>query len=423
MKLFYVTLMLAMQAMSAHATILPKEQPREAKLYEFSEELINAVENCSEYATDFSVKETPYAHLGDFMGKMPSKSKFEIYYHDKDICRMRVRFIALGQGETRFNCRLNDKQRAQLVQAMRDKSTEEYVVTLPTEDEADCSGCSSAVTFSGNLFDTTLAMLKPKVCAELHIMPTRDEIEAARVYNKQFSEDFRATLKKCIPAKRDEVTGNLLDGVEILGKVENSDKCRLKFAGFEMTADPNIFKSVTTIDDLQRTLLRQLDDAKYDYENKYDGTGMLFGLHECRKGSASYNAGENIFMHGNIQVRNGLNAKRSREICEVVLKNTVEIANVYYRDYSMKCNVPLSQIDSLTATYAHLLETAEKEVEEENNGVFYAVDAKHTPETQRADTEILAKVRDYGYCHNKLPLDPIKVERDDFTYSNSLPTK
>lgn len=420
MKVFYVALVLVMQTMIAQA--LPIEQPRKVELYNFSEELINAVENCSEYATDFSVKDTPYARLGDFMGKMPSKSKFEIYYRDKDICRMRFRFIALGQGETRFNCRLNDKQRARIVQAMRDTSTEEYVITLPTEDEADCSGCSSAVTFSGNLFDTTLAMIKPKACAELHILPTRDEIEAARVYTKTFSPDFHEALKKCQPAKGEDANQHRILGVEILGKADKN-KCRIKFADFEMTVDPHMFKSMTTVEDLQRSLLRKLDDAKYDYESKYDGTGMLFGLDACRQDNGFYDAGENIYMHGNIQKRNGLKAKRSREICEIVLKNTVEIANVYYRDYSLKCNVPVSQIDSLTALYIHLLEENGAQSEEDKNGVFYATEVRHTPETNRADAEIMAKVRDLGYCHNKLPIDPIKAERENFSYSNSLPTK
>ncbi len=422
MRVFYAALAMIMQIMSAQAAIPSQEQPREAKLYDFSEELINAVENCSEYETEFSVKDTPYAHLGDFMGKMPSKSKFEIYYHDRNICRMRFRFIALGQGETRFNCRLNDEQRALIVQAMRDKSTEEYVITLPTEDERDCSGCSSAVTFSGNLFDTTLAMIKPKACAELHIMPTKDEIEAARVYTKTFSPNFHEALKKCVPAKGEDANHYQILGVEILGKTDKN-KCRIKFADFEMTADPQMFKSLATVEDLQRALLRKLDEAKYDYEAKYDSTGLLFGLDACRKNGGFYDAGENIFMHGNIQARNGLKAKRSREICEVVLKNTVEIADVFYRDYTMKCNVPVSQIDSLTAMYAHLLEENGAQSEEDKNGIFYATEVHYTPETGKADAEILAKVRDYGYCHNKLPLDPIKIERENFTYSNSLPTK
>lgn len=422
MKIFYMALGLMLHSMAAQATILPKEEPQETKLYNFSEELISAVENCSEYNAEFSLKDTPYAHLGDFAGDMPSKSKFEIYYKDKNMCRMRVRLIALGHGETRFNCRFNDEQRALLAQAMRDKSTEEYVITLPTTDEEDCSGCSSAVTFSGNLFDTTLAMLKPKACAELHIMPTTDELEAARVYKKRFSDDFRNMLLKCTPAKGEDANKNRLDGIEIFGLTEDK-KCHLKYADFEMEVEPRQFYSIYSVDDLHRFLLRNLDDAKYDYESKYDGEGILFGLDACRKEGGFYDAGENIFMHGNIQARNGLTARLSDDTCHIVLKNSLEIADIYHRDYTLQCNVPVAQISPLTKLYSYLLEESGEQVEQDKNGVFYATEVQYTPEIQKADKELLAKVREFGYCHKKLPIDPIKIERENFTYSNSLPTK
>lgn len=422
MKIFYALLGLVMQTTLAQATVLPKEQPRETAVYTFSDELIGAIENCADYKTEFSIKETPYAHLGDFAEDMPAKSEFEIYKKDENMCRMRVRLVALGKGETRFNCRLNDKQREMLVRAMRDKSTEEYVITLPTENEADCSGCSSAITFSGNLFDTTLAMLKPQVCAELHIQPTKEDIAAARAYKQRFTKNFRKALHECVPIKDKKALNNMLSDIEIIGKSED-DKCRLKYMNFEISIFLREAKTLSSADELQRILVRDFDAVKYDYKAQYDENGLLFGLDACRKQDGFYDAGENIFMRGNIQERNGLYAKRVRETCQVVLRNTLQVANIYQRDYSMQCNVPVFQIDSFIVLYKHLLEENGAQTDKDKNGISYTSEVRYTPEMRKADSEIMAKIREAGYCFMKLPIDPIKLDVDDFMYHNSLPTK
>jgi len=417
-KISLLMLAIVMVSATAKAKIMPKYVSEPTELYDFSADFVDAVENCKDYKTNFALKNTPYAKLGEFAEDSELKSSFEIYGKGDNICRMQIRLQALGKGETRFNCRLNDEQRALLVRAIKDKSTEEYVITLPTENEADCSGCSTAITFSGNMFDTTLALLKPKVCAELHIMPTKEELKAARAINNNFSEEFRQALSDCSAQNLLRQTATVEDELQIVGLTADK-KCQIKYLNFDMFLLPQDLKNVANFDDMQHLLIKHLDEANYDYADKYDESGTLFGLEACRSKDGFYNAGENIFRRGNIESRNGLTATRQKDMCNVTLKNTISIDNIYFRDYSMQCNINVAFLDTFIRLYKDLIDEYGAEKNVDKKGITYTADAMHTKETRKADREIMAKIRQSGYCTAVSPVNPINLEIKDLLYRDS----
>lgn len=408
---------------TAEAKIMPKFVPAPTKLYNFTEDVQKAVETCADYTANFSVKDTPYAHYGDFAGKTEVVPEFRIYGIKHGLCRMRVRFSALGKGETRFTCRLNDEQRLALLSAMQDKSTEEYVITIPGQGEQDCSGCNEAVSFSGNLFDTMVAMLKAHACVERHIQPTKDEIVAARAEGNRFSEDFEKALHNCTPGAEIRETGTVKGEVRVLGQTEDELSCRLQYSGFDLTARKREVKTVYDYDDMQRMLINNLDKAQYRYDDKYSATGLLFALAECRDANGTDTADENIFQYGNIQARTGVSSHRVRNVCHIELKNTIAIADIYFRDYSLLCPVSYAQWPRLIGKYQHLIDDMGAEDTVDKNGVLHRTSAQYSAEIRAADADILQQLRTTGLCFPKPPVDPIKQEIEHLQHRDAVITK
>lgn len=403
---------------TAKAEIMPKNVLQPDKLYSFDADFVDAVENCNNYKTDFILKNTPYAKLGEFAQDAELKSSFEIYGKGDNICRMQIRLQALGKGETRFNCRLNDKQRLRLLDAIKNKSLAEYVITLPTENEADCKDCSAAITFKGNVFDATLALLKPEVCAELHIMPAREELKAAHAINNNFPEEFRQALKDCTAQSLSRQTATVFDSLKIIKKTTDN-KCQIKFMDFDMFLSAEDAENITNYDDLQHLLFKHLDEAHYNYIDKFDESGTLFGLEACRYEGGFYDAGENVFRRGNIESRNGLTAMRRKDVCVIVLKNVISIDNIYFRDYSRQCSVNVAFLDTFIKLYKDLIEQYGAEKIVDKNGVSHITDVRYNPKINQADKEIMAKIKKAGYCSNAMPEDPINLEIKDLLYHDS----
>ncbi len=419
----YLSLCVLVISANASAKVMPKFVPQETKLYDFSDEVMSAVEHCSEYKTEIPLENTPYAHLGDFAGKTKINSELQIYGIKHGFCRIRVRISALGKGETRFNCRLDEAQRVALLNAMKDKSTEEYVITLPTPSEQDCSGCNEAVSFSGNLFDTTLAILKDHSCVERHIQPTKDEIKAARDEGNKLSDEFVTALKSCKPATETRKTSTLEDEIQVIGTAEDGKMCRIKYFGFEMPVNKRLLQNIDDHDDMKWLLLTNLDKAQYRYENKYDSTGMLFALAECQNENGSYSADENIVQRGSMQARTGLKAKHQNNVCLIELKNTVSVADIYFRDYSILCSVSDAYRPRLVGSYLHLIDEMEAERIVDEKGVTHIIETHSTPETLEADATLFKRIKDRGLCSLKPPSDPIKLEVDRFLYRDAPVSK
>lgn len=407
---------------TATAKIMPKFVPAETRLYNFTDDVLNAVEQCSSYRTNFSVKDTPYERLEDFAGTTEVIPEFEIYGIKHGLCRMQVRFSALGKGEKRFNCGLNNEQRVALLQAMQDTSTEEYVITLPAPSEQDCSGCNETTTFSGNMFDTMAATLKSRACVERHLQPTKNEIIEARTATNRFSDETLDELKNCVARTVQRETATLQDDVKIIGVTED-EKCHLSYLGFDLKVRKRDLKTVSGYDDMQRLLINNLDTAQYQYEDKYDATGMLFALAECRDENGTYTADENVFQRGNIQARTGLRSHRVKNVCEIELKNTVAVADIYYRDHSLICSVSDAYWPRLLKKYQHLIDSFGRVQNTDKNGVLHRTSAQYTAETRVADAEIFKQIKNSRLCVSKPPVDPIKLDADRFLYRDAPVSK
>ena len=403
---------------TATAKIMPKFVPAETRIYHFEDQTLQALEQCSAYKSTFSIKDTPYAHFGDFAGNTEVVPEFEIYGMKKGLCLMRVRFSAFGKGETRFNCKLDDTQRQLLLKSMRDKSTEKYVITLPLQSEQKCDGCNESVMFLGNTFDVTVDMLKSRVCIEQHIQPTSAEIKSEHMSAKRFSPAFLVALEKCETSTETLKSATQQDEVRIIG-LTNDGKCRLQYADFDLAVNKRDLKNVTDYRDLQQLLSNNLDDAKYLYEQKYDATGLLFALAECRDKNGTYAADENVYQRGNIQARTGLNSYRDRNVCRIELKNTLMVGDVYYRDYSLECAVSDAFWPNFLKHYQHLLDSFGVIEKTDKNGILHRMRGKYTAETSATDADLFKRLRSGGFCVPKQPKDITESEVERFLYRDS----
>ena len=311
--------------------------------YYFSNELKNAVKNCTPYSEDLyeknpDMKEEASAIMGMFFGGFDlSKAKMllNILGPQEDKCQISVKYDYQFPMIQEYECTLPQEAQDKLINAMNDKSTEAKT------REIGSNGFS--MTMTAREFDLTFSEITSSFCKMVEYEPTEEELAEMKRKEKEmmaFSDKFRNSLKNCSP-DRDTIKamGIEINEVEIKGKEQG--KCHITSRGFHILLNDSEL-NLSGFDELTELFS---DEKRTTYQPFYKYAGIRYSLNDCKNldnGTATY--GSEKISFGNIQVQQKVQSSYEKNICYILVGLVVQ-KNGKNENYSIRCEIPEAKIN------------------------------------------------------------------------------
>jgi len=383
----------------------------EAKLYNFSPELLAAAENCSEYTEDFTANNPDLANQTD-EAETTRQITVKINGWQNEQCSFDIEYVYRKGEEVlpkadRLVCNIVQDDLNELVAAMQDKSTEVYDETfyIPQYDENGEQTGSVEQPISGSHFDVSFAQVKALLCQKEEFEPVTEELpeedpeaqltpeEYAARYNL-FSPEFMISLQNCTANKENKIIDRISHSIEVIGK-ENK-RCHVKYDLFDLNIPLEIIPSIHGFDDI-KTLLKNREITKYHHKPEYVFDGLVHAYNACRNKHSYYGTKE-VKRMNDIVITRGMNAQYDGKACIINLTNDVTIEGGT-TDYSTMCRLTDKTIEELWPIFEEVLTRYGEEGEFGPNGRFrISRAAVENKETHDADLALMMYMQQEEYC-------------------------
>ncbi|MBO6281929.1 MAG: hypothetical protein J6N49_05315 [Alphaproteobacteria bacterium] len=384
----------------------------EAKLYNFSSELLKAAENCTEYTEDFTAYNPDLTAKTDD-AEITQQITVKINGWQNEQCSFYIEYVYSKGAEIlpkaeRLNCNIVQDDLNELVSAMQDRSAEVYNETfyIPQYDENGEQTDSVEQSVSGSHFDVSFAQVKALLCESEEFEPVikapekeedpeeqlTPEEYAAR-YNL-FSPEFMISLQNCTANKEDKLIDRISHSIEVIGK-ENK-YCHVKYDLFDLNLPLEVIPSIHGFDDI-KTLLKNKEIAKYNHKPEYVFDGLVHAYNACHNKHSYYGVKE-VKRENDILITRGMNAVYDGKACVINLTNDVEIEGEK-TDYSTMCRLTNKTMDELWPIFEDVLTKYGEEGAFGPNGRFRISRAAiENKETHDADLALMMYMQQEEYC-------------------------
>ncbi|MBR1756176.1 MAG: hypothetical protein IJ738_01245 [Alphaproteobacteria bacterium] len=376
-------------------------------LYNFGDDLMNAIQNCTPYREDFVANNPGLKQVFvDYVSNAELSVPIEIYGVENDFCHFSVQYGLLGQN-TVYDCRLNGEQLGELIAAMNDRSVEPVTETFMSEpqeiidEKGNKKVISSKMTVTGGRFMVTAVKMRQYAC-KLRIQTLSDEEQAeldakARMLPKEFTD----SLSKCEAAHTRYKMFVMEENVDILGW--EKDKCHLTYRDFDLYLPKSKLKSVQTFDDFSG-LLAEPTIAKYNYRATYNYEGLLFELAACyQKQELESNHKTYITYSDGVDAVSGVaGLGYTDESCRLELVNVLRVRDKV-TDYGVICEIPSDDLERLVAPHLRLAEVFGEKSFENTDGKIEWQSSVSNEQTRYVDGILMYDLQRHGYCERKNP--------------------
>ena len=384
----------------------------EPQPYYFSDELKNAVKNCTPYSEDLyeknpDMKEQASSMMSMFFDRLDlseAKLLLNIQGPKEDKCQITVKYDYQFPITQEFECALPQDAQNKLLTAMNDQSTETKTRKIGNN--------GFSMTMTAREFDLTFSEITSSFCNVVEHEPTEEEQAGMEQKAKEsmhkmlaFSDKFKNSLKSCSP-DRDiiKLMGMEVSEVEIKGKEQG--KCHIASHGFHIFLNDDEL-SLSGFDELAELLS---DEKRAIYRPSYKYQGILFALSECEQ-KRSYNQGKEVLeLGGDIKIHQGVSSFYETGICQVLLSLTME-RNGKSEAHSLRCDIVSAiNISSYTKPYSKLIQQYAPKVivETDSSGTTSTSHpGQQTDEVSAADRELLLKMYKAGICKKLSDFPPV----------------
>ncbi len=381
---------------SPHVT----QKTKEAVLYNFSEALLNAVENCTPYQEDFSRFNPSLQSIGGLFG-----TKFQINIdikgYENDTCVFSVINSMGALGKAIYTCAIDKKQQKEIVSAMKDKSkeliTETFTVVRQIEEEdGSVQKSEQTTTMTDTKFNIVYAKTTGSACKMKNMEPTPEDKEAFKADFNKLPDDFLSALPICSAQKAKRNILFFSQTAEIKGMTEN--KCEIVFDKFTLLLPPETAKTIKSWEDIDK-FSKDKTFSKFNYKSNYSYDGLMSLIGGCDKNpKCASSSGVATSTFGNVKTKTGmLSPTCSEQECSFKFLNTVSFDNEE-TNYSIICQIPKTEISKLATEYAPLIEKyGEKSGTNENGGMWFR-SAESNEETKEADKKIMLYIQRARMC-------------------------
>ena len=325
----------------------------EVKLYNFSNELLNSVENCLLYREDFTENNPDLKKIGDMFGSADFQVFIDIRGWNKGMCDFVITQKIVGFEGTQNVCSVDKEVLSEIVEAMKDRSKELKTETFFTKSQVvDENGkvLDSYVvknTVVGSSFDIVYSKVVGNYCEVKEVNPSIEEQEEIKEKTMDFSDKFKLSLKECLP---DEERRNVLFlsfEAKIMGKKD--DKCHIRTNDFDFYLSKEQVVEIGGFDELYK-LINDKKSSRYRVLENYYLSEFFGAMKHCSEKS-DFNSGvyeDGLF--GDVKIKKSIEAKYVENKCVLRFMNRLMIENEA-KDYSLKCVLSDKNRDVIISKY------------------------------------------------------------------------
>ena len=375
---------------------------RQITLYNFSDSLLQATQNCTPYSEDFAKNNPQMAALAELFGGNNWKILIDIKGFNQDnLCHFSVSQKAGELTLSEYNCLTSREQLAELHKAMLDRSTQPVIETFTTYAEiSDGNGnfqkSPIETTMTDSRFNITWAKISDAACTISRKEPDENSQKNFLDNYNKFSDSFISDIQNCRPAEETKSMLFMSESVKILG---TEDKlCKISYSPFELKLPDEKLKEITSLEQI-RTLAA--DTAYSRYLPEYINDGLLFMLDKCSRSQtpASYQGISQTKSNEFIQIKQNLAFDYKDNKCSVTFGNKLSINNAE-KDYSRTCILKPEDITSLLLPYQQLLEQNREKTEKNPDGSYSFQAETADDATRAADKALQEKLFQSDFCRN-----------------------
>ena len=367
----------------------------EQQPYYFSDELKNAIKNCTPYIEDIyeknpKMKKRAESFLRRFVDKLDlssAKMILDVKGMLDGKCHVFIKYDYIKPFAQEYDCLLPQEAQDKLVEAFNETSSE-----IKTES---WKNDSVSMTMTAQGFDLAMTEISNNFCKLVELSEeelAKKDAEAEKNMRKMmlFSDKFKESLRNCEPdIETLELMGMDVNKVEIKGK--EKDKCHIVAHGFHLLLNENEL-TLSGFDELGNLLS---DEKKAIYRPSYKYKGILFALGECEQ-EKSYKDWEETLSIGEIKINQAVKGIYKNNMCQILLSLTME-RNGRSEDYSLRCDVDDTNVSVYIKPYLNLLQQYAPKMSQSGTKFSFS-GGKYTNKVLIADKELLLKMYKDGRC-------------------------
>lgn len=371
-----------------------------SNLFNFSDKLLEATENCLAYEEDFTENNPTLQDLGKMVGGAGFSVKVKIFGEDNHLCHFSLGY-GLGYLQTaKYDCNISKNQQLELLNAMKNRSTEEvsanyisYSSITNSEGITDKFPVQNKVT--GNLFDVTMAKILGENCILKKTEPSEEELSEFEQQINKFSDGFKLSLKNCLPDEEKINIPFMNLSLKIVGKSQNI--CKLEFADFAIALPLERMSELNSFDSID-ALIRDKNIA--EYKPDFSTYSLLFALSDCAQ-NESYEFGTSSKSYGDVTIKQSLSSSYKNGVCNLKFTNLL-LRGEDEEDYSLYCNISNEESSKFLLPYKELIEKYGQKIIKDyqsDSGFSMSIEGPvYNEQTQKAGENLFEDIKSQGLC-------------------------
>ena len=376
------------------------QKTNEPVLYDFSEQLTEAVEKCSPYRENFTERNPSLKNLGKIFGSS-FQIDIDIKGYENDLCSFSVTNSMGALGKMVHTCAITKEQQKEIVSAIKDKSKELVTETFSSvnkikNEDGSTQESNQTTTITDTRFNIVYAKTMATACEMENVEPTQEDTEKLKAELNALPEEFLAALQNCSEQKAQRNILFFSQTAEIKGMKEN--KCEIVFDDFTLLLPSDISKTIKNWEDISN-LSKDKTFSKFNYKTNYSYDGLMTLIGDCAKSEkCSASSGSSSSTVGNVTKKSGMTLiECTQEGCSFKLLNIISVDG-QETDYSIICNIPKTELNKIADEYAPLIEKYGKKSGINENGGIWFQGAKSNDETKSADKKIMLYIQRNRMC-------------------------
>ena len=359
-------------------------------LYNFSSDLLNAVQNCTPYTEDFMKNNPSLADTAHMFGALNPTLDIHIKGKDeKGFCHFSVINNLIGIQVFEHRCSVSDEQLKEIYLAMTDKSTKPVTETFTTYAHInDANGSEKKIPIETTMTDSKFNIVWSKInadsCEQIERDPEPEFFLGFKDSLNNFSSEFSNNLINCQPDQEEKTFLFFSKKATIVGKENNL--CHIIYGSFDLKIPMDRVDEIRSMQDFEDLIE---DETIARYIPEYEITGLSFELDNCRQGMKHHKGAVQTTTQNNIKITKGLSSSFSDGVCTIDFTNKVSI-NGKEKDYSKKCSIPQSHLDGLLSAYKNIIQDKPEQSR--------LHDFSSRGQTDEADKNLYQKLIEQKFC-------------------------
>lgn len=330
------------------------ESTNDVNLYNFSEDLLQAAENCMPYEEDFTDNNPEFQAIGKFMGNRDFDISVKIKGKNlsTDKCEFEITQSVKGISSATYNCAIDEEEQEELVAAMKDRSTtpitETYTTYTTVSDSNGERKIPTQTTQTGSKFKVTLSKIIASSCETEVEEPSEQERQATAAEIIAFSDNFQNALQACAPAEEVKRIFFYRDKFEILGYEDGS--CHIRSQNYDYYIPTEQLALITNI-----AALQQLNTNKEIafYRPTYLTNGLVEAIKTCKEDNAPTNRYSDSMEFNNQKIDRQISAQKTPSGCRITFSNIVQ-TDAQSEEYIQDCLITdkaMAYVEEQTKSY------------------------------------------------------------------------